>query len=1069
MTPPQPEPNSLAAVRAIFGAALEQPAHAREAYLDQACAGNAALRAEVAELLRWHENPASALAHPTRIAAPRSSPTQPVQIGRYAILRVLGEGGMGTVYEAEQEQPRRIVALKVMRSGLASPDLVRRFEFEAQVLGRLQHPGIAQVFEAGTTTDDRGRVIPFFAMELVRGTTLLRHATARALDRETRLELMARICDAVGHAHQKGVLHRDLKPGNILVDESGQPKVLDFGIARALDAEAEQVTTLTAAGQIIGTLEYMSPEQLSGDTSDLDTRSDVFALGVILFELLAGRRPFDTGNTPLPEVVRRMHDDAPTRLSSLDKTLRGDVETIVTKALDRDRTRRYASAEALGSDLRRYLRNEPITARPASGWYHLVKFARRNTGLVAGLAVAALLLVLGLIGTSFGMYEAGLARDEEATARRRAQDSERVALTAQAAEADARTKAEAARDRAAKVSRFLSDTFLGVDREVALGRDTTLLKEMMDRAAERITKGELADNAEAELVLRETIGNTYRRIAEFASARKMLEPAVSLAGRVYPDDAMEMAVRLNDLGLLLQEAGEVTAAEPMLKESLAIRQRSFAGDHDQVATGLQNLGILHYSTGNAAEAVRLLEEAVAMRRRLSPQGDFDLAQALAALGGTQVGVKQYAAALPNLRNAMEMYRGAGKGDHPELVAILSNLGAAERETGDLAGASATLRAAVDLSRRLGGDDPFLPSTLAQLGALYDKIGERDQALATMQEALRLAREQHPDGHRLTAALLANVVRLLERNGQAAEAEGALRESIAISRRVAATELPEFAANLKLLARFEQGHGNLERACELLAEAIAITQRVQPGDDPTLARTLFDLGVIQRTRGNLAGAGEALREALAIRRRLAPEGDLGVVEVLNSLGKLRALAGEAEAALAHLREALALSERLFGADHATTTAVRTTIGETLAGLAWAARADAPPQPERLDRTREAVVLLRSVAATVDGQPPHKHTWPARIALGQSLVISATLDADAALAERRSRFAEAETLLTRAHEASSVTDGPAARVTKEQAQQAARWLATLFEQWEALEPGQGRAAIAATWRERSGAGR
>ncbi|MEO8452265.1 MAG: serine/threonine-protein kinase, partial [Gemmatimonadota bacterium] len=318
---------------------------------------------------------------------------RPKTIGRYRIIGTLGEGGMGTVYEAEQDQPQRMVALKVIRSDFVIPELMRRFARESEVLGRLQHPGIAQIYEAGTAEGPHGPQ-PFFAMELVKGQSLTEYASARALNVDQRLELFARVCDAVHYAHKQGVIHRDLKPANIMVDAGGQPKILDFGVARLTDADVK-ATRQTSVGEVIGTLQYMSPEQVNADPGDIDTRSDVYSLGVILYELLSGQLPYDLAHRMIYEAARVIVIEDPAPLSSLNRTLKGDVEVIVGKALEKEKNRRYSSAADLASDVRRFLSNEPIAARPASAMYQLGKFARRNRALVGGLAVAALILVLG--------------------------------------------------------------------------------------------------------------------------------------------------------------------------------------------------------------------------------------------------------------------------------------------------------------------------------------------------------------------------------------------------------------------------------------------------------------------------------------------------------------------------------------------------------------------------------------------------------------------------------------------------------------------------------------------------
>src|SRR5262245_50444136 len=319
---------------------------------------------------------------------------RPSVIGRYRILGLIGEGGMGSVYEAEQEHPRRTVALKIIKLGMTSPELLRRFEQESQALGRLQHPGIAQIFEAGTVDTGFGPQ-PYFAMELIRGRSLWDYAESHHLNTNRRLEIMVKICDAVHHAHQRGLIHRDLKPGNILVDETGQPKILDFGVARVTDSDA-RATLETDLGQLVGTLAYMSPEQTLADPLDIDTRSDVYSLGVILYELLAGHLPYNIGKN-LHEAIRVVREEDPAQLGAANRAFRGDIETIVAKALEKDRTRRYASSAELAADIQRYLNNEPIVARRPSATYQFQKFARRNRALVAGVAAVVLVLVAGVI------------------------------------------------------------------------------------------------------------------------------------------------------------------------------------------------------------------------------------------------------------------------------------------------------------------------------------------------------------------------------------------------------------------------------------------------------------------------------------------------------------------------------------------------------------------------------------------------------------------------------------------------------------------------------------------------
>src|SRR5262245_30576452 len=429
----------LARVRELFDQATDLPAADRGAFLEAACAGDSALRAQVEALLARDSGlpldgaeadflksplvrpPSQAPGQPSPTAPLASAPLPPT-IGRYRVVRVLGEGGMGTVYEAEQDNPRRTVALKVIRAGLTS-DLLKRFAREAQILGRLHDPGIAQVYEAGVAEGGQ----PYFAMELIAGVPLERYAREQALDARGRLELVARVCDAVQHAHERGVIHRDLKPANILVESSGRTKVLDFGVARAADLGQTAGGGRTEAGQLIGTLNYMSPEQASGDPSAIDRRGDVYALGVLLYELLAHRQPYSLDGLALPEAVQLIREQEPSRLGSLDGRLRGDVETIVAKALEKDTARRYASAGELAADIRRHLSHEPIRARPTSALYQLRKFARRHRALVAAVLGIGLALGAGTVVSVLYAVRAGQNASAAEENARQARENERQA------------------------------------------------------------------------------------------------------------------------------------------------------------------------------------------------------------------------------------------------------------------------------------------------------------------------------------------------------------------------------------------------------------------------------------------------------------------------------------------------------------------------------------------------------------------------------------------------------------------------------------------------------------------
>ena len=436
-------------VQKIFDEALKRKTEERAAFLNEACGDDAELRAEVESLLKHHLEASTGFMQPpdpkAAVTVPlREPPPDPLigsHIGHFHIKRLIAAGGMGKVYLAQQEHPRRTVALKIMKPGIASSSALRRFEYESQILARLRHPGIAQVYEAGTHDEGSGAV-PYFAMEYIpNAKPITEHADQKKLGTKERLELFARVCDAVHHGHQKGIIHRDLKPGNILVDSGGQPKVIDFGVARATDSDMAVTTLQTDLGQLIGTLQYMSPEQCDADPHDLDTRSDVYALGVVLYELLCGRLPYDLTQLAMLEAARVIREESPSRLSTNNRSLRGDVETISLMALEKDRDRRYRSAAELGDDIRRYLKNEPIDARPPSMTYQIRMFARRNRTIFAAAVIVLASLLLGIIGTSAGMVwatrEAHNARQAETAERKASQRATDEAERAQLLELNA--------------------------------------------------------------------------------------------------------------------------------------------------------------------------------------------------------------------------------------------------------------------------------------------------------------------------------------------------------------------------------------------------------------------------------------------------------------------------------------------------------------------------------------------------------------------------------------------------------------------------------------------------------
>ena len=584
-----------------------------------------------------------------RAAAVGSGPSVrwlPKTIGRYRVLRLVGEGGMGSVYEAEQDHPRRAVALKVIKPGLTNPELLRRFELESQALGRLQHPGIAQIYEAGTADTGSGPQ-PYFAMEFILGKPLKEYAAAQELHTRQRLELVARICDAVQHAHERGLIHRDLKPGNILVDPTGQPKILDFGVARLTDSDAH-ATRQTDIGQLVGTLAYMSPEQVLADPLELDTRSDVYALGVILYELLAGRLPYTISNR-LHEAVQTIREEDPGRLSSVSRTYRGDIETIVAKTLEKDKTRRYASAAALAEDIRRYLADQPITARSASATYQLQKFARRHKALVGGFAAVFVVLVAGIVASTWQAVRASTAernavaaerqvvqeRDEATRERNRALEAERQAqvdrnraLDAQGQAQQERNQAVAAKRRAdteaaiAKaVSAFLQNDLLAQATASEQSRPDTRpdpdlkVRTALDRAAARIG-GKFRQQPQVEASIRQTIGTAYQELGLYPQARPHLERAFELRKNALGENDPLTTEVLGNLAGLSAVEGKYKPAEALYLKTLLGLRRAHGEEHPDVLKAMSHLAGVYQSEGRYGDAETLILRALSTQRRV---------------------------------------------------------------------------------------------------------------------------------------------------------------------------------------------------------------------------------------------------------------------------------------------------------------------------------------------------------------------------------------------------------------------------------------------------------------------
>ncbi|MHC4080278.1 MAG: serine/threonine protein kinase [Planctomycetota bacterium] len=619
MTDPQWEQ-----LKGIVADALEREPAQRAAFLDSACGGDVELRHQADALLDIEEEAESYFEATTQSVAPVQK-TDGVgrTLGRFTTRRVIASGGMGTIYEALQDHPRRQVALKVLRHGAASSTALRRFRHEAEILGRLRHPNIAQIHDAGTFDDGAG-VQPYFAMELVKGRPLIEYCEAAELSTHDRLSLFTKVCNAVQYAHYQGVIHRDLKPDNILVDDFGEPKVLDFGVARATDADIQLTTVKTDIGQLIGTVPYMSPEQVTGDPTDVDTRSDVYSLGVVLYELLGGQLPHDLRGKSIPDAVRVIQESDPKPLSSISRVYRGDIDTIVSKALEKEKERRYQTAAELAADIGRYRADVPIVARPASTFYQLRKFARRNRALVGGVIGMFVLLVAGTTLSSIGFWQA---------------DKQRQTAESQA-------------DKAQRINDFLERLLVAAnpytgDREVTVA-------EVLEQARERID-AEFAAYPEVAARLHLLIGRSYRRLGKLPEAVAELRKAYEQSRDLLGHDDLQTLGALMMLADTLTKQGD-SESIPLARLHLKHRRRLHGETDARTIDAMLVYGwALSWAMddANVAEAEKVFRQARQMSIQVSGESHKKTVSITKALGNNLLHQYKLAQAEETLRSVLD--------------------------------------------------------------------------------------------------------------------------------------------------------------------------------------------------------------------------------------------------------------------------------------------------------------------------------------------------------------------------------------------------------------------------------
>ncbi|MBU0982241.1 MAG: tetratricopeptide repeat protein [candidate division Zixibacteria bacterium] len=789
--------------------------------------------------------------------------TIPSQIGDYRIVGILGEGGMGVVYEAEQPSPKRRVALKVVRGGTEVVDELhlKMFAREAETLARLDHPNIGAIYESGHTAEGRH----FFAMELVRGQTLGTWLAHRPVDPdrseiELRLQLFRQICQAVHYAHQRGVIHRDLKPSNLIVTDeapsamgsdvtpSPQVKILDFGLARITEEDVA-LTQITEVGMIKGTLPYMAPEQAAGDVDAIDVRTDVYALGVILYELLTGQRPYSTDTGSLLSAVRVICDQPPRPLAEAWRAtvrLDPDLTTITATALEKDPDCRYGSAAAFGDDVARFLSSQPIQARPASTMYQLKKLVSRRKPLFATAAVALLLLVVAAVGMSvlYVRSEANLTR----------------ALNA---EQTSRMEAETAQ----RTSDFLVELFDRANPQRTRG-ETVTARQVIDEGARAVSE-ELATEPIMQARLMYTIGQVYLSLGLYSDARGLVEKALALRREHLPADDIAIAVSQHQLARTMQALGEVDAARVAFDETIAMYEKSGIADPAGLIETLGNFGWMLGQIGEFDRANATIDRALALVEGQTPPDDELLQQILNNQATVKMNMGQADSAIHILERALQLSRSLHGNLHHQTANVLTNLGIAQARAGHLAAAEQSSIGALSAYRETYKDDhPQVAKALANVGIALAQQGKLIEARPYFQEGIETLTRIHGPEHPEVAQGLMNLGLLKLQLGEPAVAIADLEQAVRLHEGNGGPETPSLSMSLYHLASARAAVGEMAEARRLLLRVVAIDERLFGPESQDVAGDLEALAATERAMGLEADARQSEARMAAILTQLA---------------------------------------------------------------------------------------------------------------------------------------------------------------------------------------------------------